>query len=197
MKKEEIRSIFKEKRTALTQEEIEISTRKIHDLLFSRIMIHRFSPIHLFLPIKRNNEPHLDLFVNTLRKDFVAELFISKTLPPNNLFHFKFNASTKLVTNTWGIEEPFDDGSGLSSEDFFKEYAKEDILIIVPLLAFDKSGQRVGYGKGYYDRFLEFKTKDTTVIGISLFEPIEQITDSNSLDIPMNFCITPQRVWSF
>lgn len=195
MTKAEIRKLYKEKRKSLTVENCENFNKKIHNLVFSRLAIHRYSPIHLFLPILRNNEPNTCLIINTLRKDFAPDIYISKSLENGEMLHLKYEASTVLETNAWGIEEPKDLTESLSSEAFFEKYKTEDILIFVPLLAFDKKGNRVGYGKGYYDRFLQYATKDTTIVGLSLFEPIDLIEDADVFDIKMNFCVTPERVW--
>ncbi len=195
MTKAEIRKLYKEKRKSLTEENCANFNKKIHDLVFSRLAIHRYSPIHLFLPILRNNEPDTRLIINTLRKDFAPDIYISKSIENGEMLHVKYEASTVLETNTWGIEEPKDLSLSLSSEAFFEKYKTEDILIFVPLLAFDKKGNRVGYGKGYYDRFLQYATKDTAIVGLSLFEPFDLIEDADAFDIKMHFCITPERVW--
>lgn len=195
MTKAEIRKIYKEKRKALTVENCENFNKKLHDLVFSRLMMHRYSPIHLFLPILRNNEPDTHLIINTLRKDFAPDLFISKSLENGELIHVKYEVSTILETNTWGIEEPKDPSESITSKAFFEKYKTEDILVFVPLLAFDKKGNRVGYGKGYYDKFLQYATQDTTIVGLSLFEPVDLIDDADVFDVKMNYCITPERVW--
>jgi 5-formyltetrahydrofolate cyclo-ligase len=195
--KAEIRKIYKEKRRALTEETCANYNKKIHDLVFSRLAIHRYSPIHLFLPILRNNEPDTRLIINTLRKDFAPDLYISKSLENGEMLHVKYDPTTVLETNAWGIEEPKDLNESIVSEAFFEKYKTEDILIFVPLLAFDKKGNRVGYGKGYYDKFLQYATKDTTIVGLSLFEPVDLIEDSNFFDIKMNFCATHERMWAW
>ena len=68
-------------------------------------------------------------------------------------------------------------------------------IILVPLLAFDKNGHRVGYGGGYYDKFMIHYPKSIK-IGLSLEEPI-QILDINNHDIKLNFCITPKKLYKF
>ncbi|MFT7421185.1 MAG: 5-formyltetrahydrofolate cyclo-ligase, partial [Arcticibacterium sp.] len=67
----------------------------------------------------------------------------------------------------------------------------------VPLLAFDKKGHRVGYGKGFYDRFLENATENTTIAGLSLFEAEEAIEDIEETDVALHHLVTPQRLYSF
>ncbi len=197
MTKVEIRKIYKEKRRALTEENCENFNKKIHNLVFSRLAIHRYSPIHLFLPILRNIEPDTRLIINTLRKDFAPDLYIGKSLENGEMLHVKYDTTTVLETNAWGIEEPKDLNNSNNSEAFFEKYRNEDILVFVPLLAFDKKGNRVGYGKGYYDKFLKFASKDTTIVGLSLFEPVDLIEDTNVFDVKMNFCVTPERVWAW
>jgi 5-formyltetrahydrofolate cyclo-ligase len=70
-------------------------------------------------------------------------------------------------------------------------------LIFVPLVAFDKRGYRVGYGKGYYDKYLPRCRPDALKVGFSYFEAVDRIEDINDFDVPLNFCITPQRIYEF
>ena len=70
-------------------------------------------------------------------------------------------------------------------------------LVLVPLLAFDQEGYRVGYGKGYYDKFLSQCREDVIKIGLSFFEPVDAISDINQFDMSLNYCVTPQQVYDF
>ena len=70
-------------------------------------------------------------------------------------------------------------------------------LIIIPLLAFDEKGYRVGYGKGFYDRFLSRCKPGCIKVGVSWFPPIAAIEDKDEFDVPLDFCITPERVYVF
>lgn len=69
--------------------------------------------------------------------------------------------------------------------------------VFVPLLAFDVKGYRVGYGKGYYDRFFSRCRKDVLKIGFSFFEAEQSIDDIDQFDVPLNYCITPMRTYEF
>ena len=95
---------------------------------------------------------------------------------------------TVYQTNQWGITEPT---SGASLD------LSEIDLVLVPLLVFDESGYRVGYGKGFYDRFLEHKEAYTQIIGFSYFDPVPLISDTHEFDIPLHIGITPKRVYEF
>ena len=70
-------------------------------------------------------------------------------------------------------------------------------IIFAPLVAFDERGYRVGYGKGYYDRYLAQCRPDAIKIGFSFFEAVEYIEDIDEFDVPLNFCITPHRIYEF
>lgn len=197
MTKEEIRKEARQKRASLDPREVEARSRKISSLLFSRIPVHRFSVIHIFLPIRKNHEPDTYPVLETLQKDFPAEIYISQSLENGEMLHVRYTSGLVLKKNRWGIEEPVDLSQALNSEAFFRTFADENILVMIPLLAFDREGHRVGYGKGYYDRFLSRSGPNTTKIGLSLLDPVLQISNRSPLDIRMDYCITPNGVWQW
>ena len=101
--------------------------------------------------------------------------------------HYLLTDATAIKPNILNIPEPLD---GTTIE------ASKIQLVFVPLLAFDKKGQRVGYGKGLYDRFLKGCPK-ALKIGLSFFGPIKEITDIKSSDIALDYCITPNQIYQF
>jgi 5-formyltetrahydrofolate cyclo-ligase len=92
------------------------------------------------------------------------------------------------VINRYGILEP-------SNGEIVDPLAID--IVMIPLLAFDQLGYRVGYGKGYYDRFLCKCRRDVIKIGFSFFEAEPVIKDIDNYDVPLNYCITPLRVYEF
>ena len=78
-----------------------------------------------------------------------------------------------------------------------KSIQKNPSLILVPMLAFDKKGVRLGYGKGFYDRFLSNLSKKTIKIGLSLYEPENYIEGIDENDIKIDYCVTPNKIFSF
>ena len=70
-------------------------------------------------------------------------------------------------------------------------------MVLVPMLVCDVAGNRVGFGKGYYDRYLSRCRPDCLKVGLSYFTPIDQVEDANEFDVPLNFCITPEKVYVF
>ena len=90
--------------------------------------------------------------------------------------------------NNWGISEPVsDEDYGILDYDF----------VITPLLYCDRQGNRVGYGKGFYDGFFEKVSVETKKIGVNYFNPEENIDDVWENDIPLDYLVTPDAVLSF
>jgi 5-formyltetrahydrofolate cyclo-ligase len=142
---------------------------------------------HIFLTIPEKKEIDTSFLLSILHgKD--KSIVVPKVSQKNELEHFLLTDSTKLKMSTWGIPEPAD-GIEISE-------VKIDV-VFVPLLAFDKKGNRVGYGKGFYDTFLRKCKKSVIKVGLSLFEAEEQISDINKNDIPLNYCVTPNEIYSF
>ncbi|MEP6787240.1 MAG: 5-formyltetrahydrofolate cyclo-ligase, partial [Acidobacteriota bacterium] len=99
-----------------------------------------------------------------------------------------FGPETEFVENKWGIREPVD-GQSANHGDID--------MVLLPLLCFDRRGHRVGYGKGFYDRFLGKCRPDCVKIGLSYFPPEAEIDDVNELDVKLDRCITPERAFDF
>jgi 5-formyltetrahydrofolate cyclo-ligase len=96
-----------------------------------------------------------------------------------------YGPETKMRTDRWGIGEP--------AHDEFVEPAEID-MVVVPLICFDRQGHRVGYGKGYYDRFLSRCRPDCVKVGLSYFGPVGEIDDVWEGDVQLDFCATPDGV---
>ena len=188
MNKEQLRSQFKEKRKLLSSKEC----LKLDDLLliqFQQIDISSVQSVMSYWPLLKQVEPNTHLFSGYLRH-MIPGLNISypKINGNDQLDAILIDENTKYATNEWGITEPKDG----------KKIAPISIdMILVPLLIFDKKGYRVGYGKGYYDRFLANTKAGAVLVGISYFEPVQMIADTHEFDIPLTLVITPQHIYEF
>ena len=187
MTKQELRFLSKEKRIDISPAELERKSEMICNLLFSKFQLSG-KTMSLFLPIERQKE------INTytiLEKGISLDVKIAlpKTVPDSsNLKHILYESQAQLSLNAYGIPEP-KDGIVIKPNQFD--------FVLVPLLAIDKSGYRIGYGKGYYDRFLKKCAPNCIFIGLHLFEEFSEIDDLNKYDIPLNYCITPTQIIHF
>ncbi|MGR3811201.1 5-formyltetrahydrofolate cyclo-ligase [Jiulongibacter sp. NS-SX5] len=193
MNKAELRKSYLLKREQLTETMVANKSLGVKNLLFSRLMMHRYDRVHCFLPVKEKMEVDTRLILDTLQRDFPVDIYVPKIHSEGILTHHQYTESTPLKLNKWNVPEP--ENEGLSSPDFFN--TDDDILVIVPLLAYDRKGNRIGYGKGYYDRFLSHKTQNTLTVGLSFFPPEEQFSATEETDIPLDYIFTPERVWDF
>ncbi len=190
MLKSEIRRIYKQKRKSYSAEQMAIHSKAICELFFDTFIINSNSIkiIHSFLPIKHANEPDTFLILKKLfdQAPFI-KILIPSMLPLGQMEHYYYNHNTPLIFNKMGIPEA---NGGIRC------FEVPD-LILLPLLAFDYQGYRVGYGQGYYDRYLAELPHNVIKVGLSLENPITAISDINEFDIPMDYCITPSKIFEF
>ena len=189
MTKAELRKVYKEKRSRLSFREVE----KFTDLIlinFQKIQLPFISYMHTYIASGKLGEADTSALIRYLEfKNPGLKILVPKIdITSGGMQHFHFNDEVELISNTFGIAEP------AGGETFSPG---EIDLVLVPLLAFDKRGFRVGYGKGYYDKFLSECRRDVIKIGLSFFGPEEQVDDINQFDIPLNYCVTPQQVFEF
>ena len=173
-------------RVKLLQQEVYNLSEKIFSLI-KKIPLREKNTFHVFM--SSNQKKEVDTrkilsYLHSLNKIIAT----SKILPDKNLAHLRVDKKTSFIESSYNILEPD------SSEEI--PSAELDV-IFVPLLCFDKQGNRVGYGGGYYDKFLS-KTKNSVLkIGLSFFEPVDLINGINKLDVPLDMCITPEKVYDF
>ena len=187
MTKSEIRKIYKSKREALGNDEVDDLSLKIANQLLN-LKIWDYTNYHIFLSIQEKKEIQTDYILNILSgKD--KNIVVPKTnFKGNTLSHFLLTDNTTIKVNNWGIPEPLE---GI-------EIAPKQIdVVFVPLLAFDLHGHRVGYGKGFYDRFLNKCKPEVITIGLSLFPPIKKIEGIHPGDIPLKFVVSPNDIYKF
>ena len=180
-----LRSHYKKKRLSLTKQEVDHLSLRVCKQL-DKLNIWKFKYYHIFISISKYNELDTSSIINKLKSE--QKIIIVPKISNNELFHFAINDETEFSLNEYGIKEP-NDGNHFIIE-------KLDIIFI-PLLAFDLEGHRVGYGKGYYDKFLKLTTSSTLKIGLSFFDPIIKIRDIDDDDVKLDYCITPKLVHKF
>jgi len=182
--KGELRKVYKLKRSSLTNTDIlslEIANKTLE------IDIWNLQNYHVFFPIEKHKEVDSKLIIQIAQGKDKNVILPKLNLESKTIDSFLLTDSTPLKTNHLGITEPF---NGIQINN------NQIDLVFVPLLAFDNFGHRVGYGGGYYDKFLS-KCPRAIKVGLSYFDPINKIEDINSKDIKLDYCITPNKVYKF
>jgi 5-formyltetrahydrofolate cyclo-ligase len=187
MLKKELRQKYKVLRQNLTITEIEEKSLAIANEIL-KLPIWDKTYFHVFLPIEEQKEVNTEFILHLLSgKD--KEIVISKSdFATRGMTHFLLTDNTRIKKNEYNIPEPID---GIEVP------ASKIDVVFVPLLAFDKKGNRVGYGKGFYDKFLSECNPETIKIGLSFFEPEELISDVFESDVLLDYCVTPNGVYAF
>lgn len=187
MDKKTIRKQYKELRQQLSEDAVEELSLQIANQIIS-LDIWDKTYFHLFLPIVEQKEVNTEYLLQVLAgRD--KEIVVSKSdFETREMTHFLLTDNTKIKKNKYNIPEPID---GLEVP------VSKIEVVFVPLLAFDKMGNRVGYGKGFYDLFLSNCKPETLKIGLSFFEAIEAIDAVIDSDVALDFCITPNKIYQF
>ncbi len=187
MQKSEARQFFTNKRNHLTPSDC----LKLDDLIliqFQRFNWLNMSCIGNFYPIEKHNEPNTLLLAKYLKYILPDVQITYPRIAPDGIKMDFFAETESFLENKWGIIEP------LPIEMVEIEHMD---AILVPMLGVDAYGQRIGFGKGYYDRYFENKTNTCLRVGISYFEPIPKLEDTHQFDVPLTHCITPSNIYEF
>lgn len=186
MKKSDLREKYLKKRESFSKEEVLSLSEKIFRNFTDNFKLSENLKVHCFLSIPEKGEVDTQLFLNEFFKRDIR-VFVPK-IYHKKLISVEITAETPLLKNSWGISEPeSNEDSGESDFDY----------VLTPLLYCDQQGNRVGYGKGYYDGFFETLNAETLKIGLSFFGPDEEIDDLRENDIPLDYLVTPTEVLSF
>ncbi len=189
MTKKEFRHTYKQKRLDISSKE----KLKLDDLMLLQLQTFNFEGVKTLLtywPMANMAEPNTLLFSSYLRH-FVPELQIAypvSNFSDNTMKAILTDEDTIYTTNSFGVTEP-KEGNLINPIELD--------LVFVPNLICDKQGFRVGYGKGFYDKYLSQCSEDVTLMGFNYFAPVEIIIDKDDFDIPLNYCITPDDVFEF
>ncbi|MDQ3374963.1 MAG: 5-formyltetrahydrofolate cyclo-ligase [Acidobacteriota bacterium] len=187
MTKAELRKIYLAKQKSLSLFERKQKSEQITDGFFVNLDLNKINFLHCFLPIEKFNEIDTNFIFQKIWRDFpqIETLVPRVNLQTDKIENLIFAPETEIVKNAWEIFEPTNNES--------IETEKIDVVLI-PLLCFDARGFRVGYGKGFYDKFLKNCRVDCLKIGLSYFEPVAEIADLQEFDVQIDFCVTPEKV---
>ncbi|SHG71283.1 5-formyltetrahydrofolate cyclo-ligase [Winogradskyella jejuensis] len=187
MTKAQLRKKYKTLRQKLSFDEIEDKSLAIANQLL-QLNIWELDFYHIFLSIEEQKEINTEYILNILAgKD--KNIVVSKSnFEDYSMSHFLLTDNTKLKKNEYKIPEPVN-GIPIQPEQID--------VVFVPLLGFDIKGNRIGYGKGFYDRFLSECKPETLKIGLSFFEAETKEFEILENDIKLDYCVSPNKIYSF
>ena len=186
MLKKEIRKTYLQKRKTLSADEVFLLSNSIFEQFLGYFNPKKGCKIHLFLSIEKFNEVDTTQFLQFCWEN-QWNVYVPKMVG-EDLISLQMTPDTSFEINNWGIKEPVGTiDCGIKDYDF----------VITPLLYCDQNGNRVGYGKGFYDRLFLNLNKSVQKIGVNYFPPIDLVDDIYEGDISLDYLVTPTEVLSF
>ncbi|GAB0156991.1 5-formyltetrahydrofolate cyclo-ligase [Chryseobacterium sp. Alg-005] len=185
MLKADLRKKYMQKRKTLSTDEVFLLSEKIFSSFLNYFQPASGQKVHLFLPIEKFKEINTRVFIQYFFKKNIR-VFVPKVT--DHLISIEIFEDTEFATNNWGISEPVSD---IDSGEHHFDY------VITPLLYCDENGNRIGYGKGFYDAFFQSISSDSKKVGVNYFNTNEIIDDVWENDVPLDYLVTPTEVLSF
>lgn len=185
MTKSELRKIYLVRNRQISAAERAAASNAVAENFFASFDLASVAVLHCFIPIEKFNEIDTTPIFHRIWKEFQQIVTVAPRVDfqSNEMESLRYTAETELMENAWQIREP--------AHDEYIETSEID-MVLVPGLAFDLIGHRVGYGKGFYDRFLANCRPSCIKVGLSYFPPVESISDAWQGDIRLDRCVTPE-----
>jgi 5-formyltetrahydrofolate cyclo-ligase len=192
--KADLRRAALPRRQALARADVAERSQQLASQLFRHFPVAQWRWLHVFLPLARQHEPDTWPLIHRIWAEQLPVRLAAPVVQPDGLSlkHYELTPTTPLLASRWGIPEPV---ASAAAEVAPAQFA----AVLVPLLACDRQGQRVGYGGGFYDRFLAQCRPGTRFIGLTILEdePVAALADVLPTDVPLHACVTPSGVWNF
>ena len=187
MTKAEIRQYYLNKRKQLNPKEMDNKQRGL--LKYCGLFdLSSYEVVHLFLSIQKQREPNTEPMMENLFSLGKTVVVSQSDFRTKQMTHWAVSPDSLWQTNRYGIPEPTK-GTPVPPSAID--------LVFVPLLGYDAKGQRVGYGQGFYDRFLSVCAPHTVFVGLSYFPTGPEITDCEPTDIRLHHCIHSEGIVRF
>ena len=187
MTKKELRIKYKDLRQSFSESQIDDFSLDISNQLL-KLDVWDKSFYHIFLTIEEQQEINTDYILNILSGKDKNIVISNSNFENYTMSHYLLTDNIKIKKNKYNIPEPID-GIPIPSDNIE--------VIFIPLLAFDINGNRIGYGKGFYDRFLAECKPKTIKIGLSFFEAEAVAFEASEHDIMLDYCVTPNKIFRF
>ncbi len=180
--KRELRKIYRKKRDMIVPARGRVLSVKIGERLFSMPQWKEAQSVFFYHSFGSEVETPA-IIMRALEEGKTVAL---PRIKDDTQMHFHYVDSLySLVQSRYGMAEP-PSGSAMA--------ISEPDLVIVPGLVFDREGNRLGYGRGYYDRFFKTLPYGVTKIALAFDEQISDEIIKEEYDVPMDFIVTPSEV---
>lgn len=183
--KNELRTLYKAKRMALSQDEVNFLSQKLLEKFILQFNPIENQKVNVFLSIERFNEVNTKIFIDYFFKKKIR-VFVPKIVG-EKIISVEIFEDSEFGINSWGIKEPISNIALNVELDY----------VLTPLLYCDAFGNRTGYGKGFYDEFFSGNLKIEKKIGLNFFPPDEIIADVYDKDVQLDALITPNKIFNF
>ena len=182
--KKEIRSRLKKQRSLLGADECRSMSHEIYKRLIALELDREYDNILLYSAIRNevNTDEYFACLINKAKRIYYPRVC------GDEMSFYRVRCLDELNCGSFNINEP----------DMTDEYTEADgrALMIVPGLGFSYTGYRIGYGKGFYDRYLSSFTKRDTVTAVGVgydFQLLGNVTFEDEYDVPLDGVITDKR----
>jgi 5-formyltetrahydrofolate cyclo-ligase len=188
--KKEWRAHFMQHRNALTIEEKKEKSILISEQYFRLFEKEKPEVVHLFLSMPAKGEVDTRFILQKLNVEHPQVKTVTSIIAKDqtSLLTIEVRIDTPLALNNWGIQEP-------TTHTLFPEIEIQEVL--TPLLASDSKGYRLGYGKGFYDRFFQSCSSSAVRTGLNFFPEVKEDLPHDEWDVKLHRLISPQGVTNF
>lgn len=188
MKKEQLRAKYLCRRQGMHTSIYHQQSQQVHACFFRQFNMAHYTYLHTYLSCPVRQEVDTWSLVHTILGKHPEVMLASPKLldRAGYMESYAIDQETTFQQHPWGIQEP-KNGTKMPAAAF--------VLVVLPVIAFDVRGYRVGYGQGYYDRFLKQCRPNVVKVGLCFENPVTVIEDHNTYDVPMDYCITPNQVF--
>jgi 5-formyltetrahydrofolate cyclo-ligase len=184
--KQEIREHVLKQRRQISPETRSEYSRLIHERLFRLDVFRDAASIMAYMDF-RNEVETIPVIKHCLSQGKRIVLPVSMKKPRQLLLSEVRDPEAEIAAGTFGVPEPL--------KEYIRPFPAEDLdLILVPAVAFDSLGYRIGYGAGYYDRFLAGLTRIIPTIGLAFEVQIIDRVPAEPTDWPVDYIITEKRL---
>lgn len=182
-KKEKLRRELLEKRKAISQIEFEKGSERIIASLMQQPEFSEADIIHCYVSMNDRREVNTHQFIQEILSVNKTVVVPVTNMEKGTLRHVNLPSFDVLEANNWGVLEP---RGGAEIDPVSLD------LVIVPMVGGDEKGNRIGYGEGFYDRFL--KNVLCPTVGLLFEQNVTSEIPVENFDIPLDKIITEQRV---